>query len=611
MRIVRIDITNFRGIRELEAYRPQAQNLLVGANNTGKTTILQALDFLLNPDRYWNERSITDLDFYDRDVASGFAIEAWLGEMSLDDWASCDWDLYREFINPSTGTLTEDTSCPAVLRMRMECREVCGSIEYSFHYPKPDADHARITNEAKGRIGFRYISGNRDPLKELSFYQNSVLAKLLESPGLHEQIKEIITALDKAGDLLKGNTRLTASLNALRGRLADFGLLDRSRGDLGLSVLSLSRRRLLQSFDLVIRQQENSPRIPLAYHGLGIQNAALAFAILQYLENQERENVILAFEEPEQNLEPALQRVLCQKLSTTIPAQTQLFISTHSPEVARFFPLRTISIVRAGGDGHRVIPLQGKDALPKAEEAFFRRLEQFWMEALLRCAFAQCILIGEGGTEEGVLPVFFQELGPEDEQALLLGIEVVSPCTEGSQTGGIDEIHRFTQFLHGLGVPVVALTDASSDDLAKLPAISAAANWVIHWPSGDDIEAAIVRSFPEESAIKAVGSWIAEAKQSTVQLNTAADVANCLRAKWKNPRWSRQVARCLCKQAREDKAPLPMGPVRSLLKTLVALRKLSPASEGPVQITIEDGRTVVARRQDNMSNKRNVYEIVA
>lgn len=50
MRVTRLSIENFRGIAKAELYF-SGHTLLIGGNNVGKSTICEALDLVLGPDR--------------------------------------------------------------------------------------------------------------------------------------------------------------------------------------------------------------------------------------------------------------------------------------------------------------------------------------------------------------------------------------------------------------------------------------------------------------------------------------------------------------------------------------------------------------------------------
>jgi putative ATP-dependent endonuclease of OLD family len=63
MRLARIKIENFRGVKECEVFFP-GHTVLVGDNNTGKSTILEAIDLVLGPERLSRYPVIDEHDFY-------------------------------------------------------------------------------------------------------------------------------------------------------------------------------------------------------------------------------------------------------------------------------------------------------------------------------------------------------------------------------------------------------------------------------------------------------------------------------------------------------------------------------------------------------------------
>jgi putative ATP-dependent endonuclease of the OLD family len=63
MRATRISINNFRGIKQALLLLPK-HGVLVGDNNTDKTTILEALDLVLGPDRLNRQPPIDEHDFF-------------------------------------------------------------------------------------------------------------------------------------------------------------------------------------------------------------------------------------------------------------------------------------------------------------------------------------------------------------------------------------------------------------------------------------------------------------------------------------------------------------------------------------------------------------------
>src|SRR4051812_49292649 len=63
VRACRLKITNFRGIQSGTLLLPK-HGVLIGDNNTGKTTILEALDLVLGVDRLNRQPAVDEHDFF-------------------------------------------------------------------------------------------------------------------------------------------------------------------------------------------------------------------------------------------------------------------------------------------------------------------------------------------------------------------------------------------------------------------------------------------------------------------------------------------------------------------------------------------------------------------
>jgi putative ATP-dependent endonuclease of OLD family len=63
MRITELKISNFRGIRASKLLLPR-HAVLIGDNNVGKSTILEAIDLCLGPDRLSRQPPVDEHDFY-------------------------------------------------------------------------------------------------------------------------------------------------------------------------------------------------------------------------------------------------------------------------------------------------------------------------------------------------------------------------------------------------------------------------------------------------------------------------------------------------------------------------------------------------------------------
>ena len=63
MKIARLKISNFRSIKNAELLF-EGHSLLLGPNNIGKSTICEAIDLVLGPDRLSRFPPVEEFDFY-------------------------------------------------------------------------------------------------------------------------------------------------------------------------------------------------------------------------------------------------------------------------------------------------------------------------------------------------------------------------------------------------------------------------------------------------------------------------------------------------------------------------------------------------------------------
>lgn len=79
-RIRKLEIENFRGIKTLSWLPSNGINCLIGSGDSGKSTVLDAIDYCLGARR---NLQITDVDFHNLDVDEPIQITLTIG--ALDD----------------------------------------------------------------------------------------------------------------------------------------------------------------------------------------------------------------------------------------------------------------------------------------------------------------------------------------------------------------------------------------------------------------------------------------------------------------------------------------------------------------------------------------------
>lgn len=309
-----LTITRFRGIEALTWQPAKGVNLVLGGGDVGKSTILDAIGILLSPT---NATNLSDTDFYRRDVAAEFGIEAVMslplaGMVNLQVKPSWPWAW-----NGSTAVvpnIESDGPASAEPVYRIRARGTA-DLELAFEIVQPDGTVDHFSVGLRRSIGLVRLGGDDRSDRDLRLVQGSALDRLLSDKTLRSRI---------ASELSKTTVQdhLAADAKAALGRLDQVfgeqnlpaGLDVSITGGPGASIASL----------IGLRATNAGIQLPLASWGAGTRRlSALAIAG----QNQGEHPVVLV-DEVERGLEPYRQRLLLEKLQA---GGSQVFVTTHSP----------------------------------------------------------------------------------------------------------------------------------------------------------------------------------------------------------------------------------------------------------------------------------------
>lgn len=461
MKIARAIIKNYRLFEKFD-YQPDKINILIGGNNSGKTTIFEALRLALDPYIPWfRENIISEFDYHNGDTDKPIEIEVILDDLS--DLEQAYFDEYLEGIKDK-GEIIDISDTPfealdrnkVIVRIKFNCSKINDAFKAETIYLKPAVNGKPVSREDKKRIGFLYINSRRDPLRELSFYRDSIFAKLFEKHNLSEKIKEIIKSLSKEPEKLYEIEAFKKGFEELRKTVARLRFIEDKPENMGLGLLNLSERRVLGGLNLMLRSSGSKERVPIEQQGSGVQSAVLIASIMRIIAEEKNQNLILAFEEPEQKLEPYNQRLIIKNLLLPETSRTQIFVTTHSAEIIRACPFESLQVVKNAKYIRCV-----KECNIESRKFF----ERYQRNQIVEGMFSKGILLVEGPTEKGGLPEFFKKLEEQNKFCGLeeLGIELVDGGEmEGGGIGMLPKYGRF--FKNILELPVISLIDYDFGD---------------------------------------------------------------------------------------------------------------------------------------------------
>lgn len=374
-----LTVTRFRGIKAFSWRPATGVNVILGGGDVGKTTILDAIGLLLSPT---NVATVSDADYYGRDVNAGFEIEGIFGlptacgisEQTKPSWP-WQWN-GSDAVVPSTDAETQAQG-ESVYRLRVRGTP---DLEIVFEVVQPDGNADSLPVGLRRSIGLVRLSGDDRNDRDLRLVQGSALDRLLSDKGLRSRMASELAKSD-IKDQLTGDAK--TNLQALDQAFKTVSLpneLDIAiTGSQGLSIAAL----------IGLTAKREGVALPLASWGAGTRRlAALAIAA----QNQGEAPMTLV-DEIERGLEPYRQQFLLAKMQA---GKSQVFLTTHSPA----------AISAASTAALWYVDHTGK--IGKLDSAKTGRHRKSDPEAFLSCI----TIVAEGSTEVGFVALLLEKTLP-------------------------------------------------------------------------------------------------------------------------------------------------------------------------------------------------------
>lgn len=417
MRIGRLGIRNLRGIGDTTLELHDQLTVLVGANNAGKTTVLDALAAVLS-------HGPGQTHFRESDLR--------LEKSGQDARAAPPIQIELEIV-PSSGTRFEPGELgelPDVgqdgsesVRLRLTAAYDQDPTVRAVRSRLERIDPAEQTIGEYSSFPFRAMLPLRRFGTERQFERGksgrtSDWARLIgEVEPDAEIMREAIRRMRAGSEHFVENTASLSSLHGELGPAASRVGLDPGAG-LRFSAAPVDPHDLLSGLTLELELPGCHRPFHPEKHGLGTQGALLFALYDLYVQRVLRAaegsvTPILAVEEPEAHQHPTAQRSMARCLRD-LPGQ--VIATTHAPEIVRQLDARHVAVLRAGVGGTACCQ-------SIADE---RRLSEH-----ASVLFSRGVILAEGYGEVQILPALASALG-HDLNAL--GIEIVNADGQGSIT---------------------------------------------------------------------------------------------------------------------------------------------------------------------------------
>lgn len=441
--------------------------MLIGGNSVGKSTVCEALDLLLGPDRLSRTNPINEHDFFQRTYIDEdnepikIELEVVLTDLTAD--LETKFRAHREYWDVETQELLDEASKPEgtdsegvipALRITFEGVYDRDEDEFSaqtyFASPPPEEGESpsRVSRSTKREFGFIYLRALRTGARALSLERGSLLDIIvrLKSDDRSAMWEETLQKLETLDPPIDQIPQLRDILDDIDDRARQFIPLSSDDKAFRLFPSALTRDDLRRSITLFGSSERSNTPVPYWRLGSGVINA-LVLSLLTFIA-QLKKNVIFAMEEPEIAIPPHTQRRIVKFLHSRMK---QVILTTHSPFVLEQFEPDDVILLERGSDcklSGRTVEVTGIKA-----KTYRGNIRRVLAEAML----GNGIICVEGVSDAEVLIAasnVIEESGyvggytPLD----LSGVTIVE-C-EGD--GGI---LRYGEFFKSLGLKIYALYD--------------------------------------------------------------------------------------------------------------------------------------------------------
>lgn len=434
MKIRKIAIKNFRGVKELDWSLPAATIFcLIGKGDSSKSTILEAIRYAFYPQ--WN-LALSDSDFYQCKVENSIVIEVTIGDL-VDEFCSLiKYGNYLRGWDAATLKLADepDDQLECVMTVRLTVGKdlepkwvvVCDRSPEGVPFKQADRNKVSV-----GLIG-AYSE------RQLSWASGTALAKLTEAQSLNELLADASrtarASLDADRPVTLANFDAAAVKSQEIAQLLGVPVHDAYKAHLDLTSINLKVGGLaLHDGDMPLRQLGLGSRRMLL---CGIQRMGL------------QEGHITLFDEVEFGLEPHRISRLIKHVRED--KRGQYFLTTHSPIVLRELTVKELHIVHNKGGVVQIIPA--------AKEGLEEHGVQGKIRSCSEAFLAKKVVVCEGATEVGFLRGFddYQVANKKDPLSFH-GVALVD-AGSGSKVKGLAKAFR------SLCYDVSVLADADAED---------------------------------------------------------------------------------------------------------------------------------------------------
>lgn len=499
-RIRKIHVKNFRALREFEWFPSAGFNCLIGSGDTGKSTILDAIDLTLGARRSY---SFSDTDFFRLDTT--VPIEIWVTLGDLPDELK-NVEVYGNFLRgfDSATRIIHDEPCAdteTVLTIKLTVNEDLDP-DWCLHSDRAEADgyerrliwrHRELVSAARlGATSYHHLSwGNRSILNKFSEQSLDVSSTLAQ---ISRQTREAFAGQqpDNISEVLARVQKVAASLGVSVGEL---------QAQLDIKGVSLTTGAI------GLHDEDNTP-----LRQLGTGSTRL---LISGLHKAASNSKILLVDEAEYGLEPfRISRLLNELGSKEEQPDKQVFITTHSPYVLRELRAEQLHVLRPQA-------AEGQHYSQQIYNLNAGEQQQATLRACAEAFLSKKVIVCEGKTEIGLIRGV-DLFGHAASGASIYTHGVY--CADGNGDSLFSRAHVFASL--GYSVAIFKDSDKSAEHAKATQAAIASGITVYEWGNGCAVEDAIFGCCPADQIPALLSLAVSRKSHNSVDATIRHESAN-------------------------------------------------------------------------------------
>lgn len=468
MYINKIHIQNYRNFDNFTMEFHQGLNVIIGANNSGKTGLLYAINLLKSPSDVsvddFNKNNLQKYQELYTEAAPSIVIEYNIRHRIYEDDTSDEsiikllpflgiknFEENRQ-VNDGVAEYNLEAQIRATYALDVkflsdykkavvaEAKDFDSYLivlkrfvnsHYSWDYTNGVSDTKIEQKVATDVFDIRFIGAERtsDEVRKETKHEIEAFTKAAENAAEFDQFKHKVS--EDLGTLLSPS--ITKFTTLFENEKNSIGL---EKGNVSISSTVKANISLADAYITEVRDTKTGYTLPLQNNGLGYNNLINIYMLIKLSEIQKGKDFrILCLEEPEAHLHPAMQYKLfkyLKKLDEDNDLNQQIFVTTHSSNISAVAGINNMFMLAYERDrespdcrqqslAEQFKDNDGQTAVKAEAKAHLTKFLDVTRSDML---FADKIILVEGIAERLLMPLFMELCGSpyEDEHISIVEI---------------------------------------------------------------------------------------------------------------------------------------------------------------------------------------------